>query len=212
MLWRSPSRGQRPPELIFHSRPGGRKSSCCSRSMRSRKTVEHLLADLPMPLMLVGQSDHRIVRGNDALARIFGAMARPGSQAARLISNDEDLTTLMNAGARETVGMVTRRGEAYMPVSCAEASGLAPQSGLCWLLALVDFTEQYIQQKQLQNEATTDPLTVLANRRSLSMVSKLEIARARKQQTPLAILSLDPDHFKRVNDQYGHGTGDLVLV
>jgi len=178
----------------------------------SRNTVEHLLADLPMPFMLVAQSDHRIVRGNDALAKIFGAMASPGSQAARLFSNDEDLTTVMNAGARETVGMVTRRGEAYMLVSCTEASGLAPQSGPCWLLTLVDVTEQFIQQKQLQNEATTDPLTGLANRRSFSMASELEIARARKQQTPLAILSLDLDHFKRVNDQYGHGTGDLVLI
>ena len=178
----------------------------------SRNTVEHLLADLPMPFMLVAQSDHRIVRGNDALAKIFGAMASPGSQAARLFSNDEDLPTVMTAGARETVGMMTRRGEAYMLVSCTEASGLAPQSGPCWLMTLVDVTEQYIQQKQLQNEATTDPLTSLANRRSFSMASELEIARARKQQTPLAVLSLDLDHFKRVNDQYGHGTGDLVLV
>jgi len=178
----------------------------------SRKTVEHLLADLPMPFMLVAQSDHRIVRGNDALAKIFGAMASPGSRAARLFSNDEDLTTVMSAGARDTVGMMTRHGEAYMLVSCTEASGLAPESGPCWLFTLVDVTEQYIQQKQLQSEATTDPLTGLANRRSFSMASELEIARARKQQTPLAILSLDLDHFKRVNDQYGHGTGDLVLV
>jgi diguanylate cyclase (GGDEF)-like protein len=178
----------------------------------SRTIVEQLLADLPMPFVLVTQADHRIARGNDALTKLFGAIAGPGSPVSNLFSNEEDCEALMHLGARQTVSMVTRSGVAYMLVTCSEVSGLTGHEGPCWLFTLVDVTEQYVQQKQLQSEATTDPLTGLANRRSFSMAAELEVARARKQQSPLALLSLDLDFFKRVNDKYGHATGDVVLV
>jgi diguanylate cyclase (GGDEF)-like protein len=177
----------------------------------SRKVVEHLLTDLPMPFVLVKQDDQCIARGNDALTKLFGAMSLPGSPIARLFSNDEDCAALTRGG-KQTVSMVTRSGVAYMLVTCTEVSGTADQDGPCWLFTLVDVTEQYIEQKQLQSEATTDPLTGLANRRSFSMAAELEVARARKQQSPLALLSLDLDFFKRVNDTYGHAIGDVVLV
>jgi len=118
----------------------------------------------------------------------------------------------MQAGAKQAVSMITRSGVAYMLASCSEVSDLTGEADSCWLITLVDVTEQYVQHKQLQSEATTDPLTGLANRRSFSMAAELEVARARKQQSPLALLSLDLDFFKRVNDKYGHATGDLVLV
>ncbi|MEX3978240.1 diguanylate cyclase [Paraburkholderia sp. EG287A] len=178
----------------------------------SRGVVEQLLADLPMPFVLVKQGDQRITRGNDALLKLFGAVAGPGSPVSRLFSNEEDCAALMYAGARQTVSMVTRSGVAYMLVTCSEVSGLTGQADPCWLFTLVDVTEQYVQQKQLQSEATTDPLTGLANRRSFSMAAELEVARARKQQSPLALLSFDLDFFKRVNDKFGHATGDVVLV
>jgi diguanylate cyclase (GGDEF)-like protein len=174
--------------------------------------VEQLLVDLPMPFILVTQSDHRIARGNDALRKIFGAIAGPGGPVAQLFSNEEDCTALMQTGARQTVSMVTRSGVAYMLVTCSEVSGLTSPAGPCWLFTLVDVTEQHLRHTQLQSEATTDPLTGLANRRSFSVAAELEVARARKQQSTLAVLTLDLDSFKRINDKYGHGTGDVVLV
>jgi two-component system, cell cycle response regulator len=60
--------------------------------------------------------------------------------------------------------------------------------------------------------ATTDPLTGLANRRVLLDRLAHEFERAKRYRKPLACLMVDIDHFKRVNDTYGHPVGDKVIV
>ena len=59
--------------------------------------------------------------------------------------------------------------------------------------------------------ATTDELTGLANRRELFRLLRDEITRSRRYGTPMALVLLDIDHFKQVNDTYGHPAGDAVL-
>ena len=59
--------------------------------------------------------------------------------------------------------------------------------------------------------AAQDVLTGVANRRSLMLALERELAGAQRQRVPLSLLMLDIDHFKRVNDQYGHLAGDQVL-
>lgn len=60
--------------------------------------------------------------------------------------------------------------------------------------------------------ATTDPLTGVFNRRTFIELGEQELARTRRAGTPLSLMMLDLDHFKRVNDTFGHLTGDQVLV
>jgi diguanylate cyclase (GGDEF)-like protein len=60
--------------------------------------------------------------------------------------------------------------------------------------------------------ATTDPLTTLRTRRYLDERLAREVARARRSGRPLGLLMIDVDHFKRINDTYGHGAGDLALA
>lgn len=64
---------------------------------------------------------------------------------------------------------------------------------------------------QLEAEARLDPLTGIANRRRLEEQGEQEVARARRFRRPLSMLLLDLDHFKSINDRYGHATGDHVL-
>jgi diguanylate cyclase (GGDEF)-like protein len=64
---------------------------------------------------------------------------------------------------------------------------------------------------QLEELAVTDPLTALRNRRFLYQELEREFNRARRYGHPLAVMMLDLDHFKRVNDGYGHQMGDRVL-
>lgn len=61
-------------------------------------------------------------------------------------------------------------------------------------------------------EAGTDPLTGLANRRALLARAGELISDSRRRQVPCAVAFLDLDHFKEVNDRFGHAVGDEVLV
>ncbi len=64
----------------------------------------------------------------------------------------------------------------------------------------------------MQVQATTDPLTGLKNRRALDDQLRGAEARARRNRLPLSFMLLDIDHFKHVNDRYGHQVGDQVLT
>lgn len=65
---------------------------------------------------------------------------------------------------------------------------------------------------KLQELSNTDPLTLLHNRRYMMLTLDNELQRSQRKGSPLSIIMMDIDHFKRVNDQYGHQQGDEVLV
>ncbi|TAK26486.1 MAG: GGDEF domain-containing protein [Myxococcaceae bacterium] len=77
-------------------------------------------------------------------------------------------------------------------------------------------TEAMRQHEALQDElerlARTDPLTGLLNRRRMDELGDREIERCQRSSAPLAVMLADVDHFKRINDRYGHAVGDEVLV
>lgn len=74
-----------------------------------------------------------------------------------------------------------------------------------------DITSQRQAELELKRMAQTDALTDLANRRHFMALAELEFARIRRYSEPLSVLMMDIDHFKKVNDTYGHRTGDMVL-
>jgi len=64
---------------------------------------------------------------------------------------------------------------------------------------------------EMASKVLTDPLTGCFNRRGLDQVIAHEIARARRAGSELSVLAIDVDHFKAINDTYGHVAGDIVL-
>jgi diguanylate cyclase (GGDEF)-like protein len=68
-----------------------------------------------------------------------------------------------------------------------------------------------VQTEQLERLANQDALTGLANRRTLEHLLPRELERARRYAHPISVAFADIDHFKRVNDRFGHAIGDQVL-
>ena len=77
--------------------------------------------------------------------------------------------------------------------------------------ALADLAGTAIALRDARLAAAIDPLTGCLNHGAMRERLAEEIARARRQGTPLAVTILDLDDFKRVNDTYGHPTGDALL-
>ncbi len=96
---------------------------------------------------------------------------------------------------------------------------LRNENGEVWLGGFsIDLTVEAEQRKQLQKAnqnlerlATTDALTGLANRRVLDERLEIEYQAAMRRKTPLAVVMLDLDNFKQLNDTLGHASGDAVL-
>lgn len=76
----------------------------------------------------------------------------------------------------------------------------------------IDITERKRLEEQLRQQATTDDLTGVANRRRFLELAQTETSRALRYRHPLALALIDIDHFKKINDTYGHAAGDQALL
>jgi diguanylate cyclase (GGDEF)-like protein len=77
---------------------------------------------------------------------------------------------------------------------------------------ILELQEQLVTaREQLRIQATHDALTGLFNRGAILEILEREIARSRREHTPLAVIMADLDHFKTINDTLGHQAGDAVL-
>lgn len=86
--------------------------------------------------------------------------------------------------------------------------------GFCAILAWtahVHALSVHEAEQALRRIASTDPLTHLLNRRAMTEVIEREVARSQRTRQALALILCDIDHFKRINDTWGHAAGDHVL-
>ncbi len=79
------------------------------------------------------------------------------------------------------------------------------------LMVWRDITPLKKAQIELQEQAIRDPLTGLYNRRYLQERLEVELARAKRENQPISFIMVDIDHFKNVNDAFGHSAGDVIL-
>lgn len=115
----------------------------------------------------------------------------------------------IGAVSRFEVRILTKRGEErWLDITAAtiDFDGVPAR-----LVSAFDLTERKLAEEQIQLLASTDPLTGLGNYRRLLDVLDAEVKRSERTERPFAVLLLDLDGLKKINDRYGHLTGSRAL-
>ena len=103
-----------------------------------------------------------------------------------------------------------RRDGAHFPVSVCVSPLAGQADGL--VIVFQDISERKGLEEQLRRQAVTDPLTGLNNRSGFKAAFHLALERAHRVKKSVALMFIDLDHFKRINDTLGHGVGDFLLT
>ena len=157
---------------------------------------------------------NRIVDFNRAAGMILPGLSPKsiGSVLGDTVRHPQELTDLLQTEGRDEASIRVGEGDALhfyqarlSPVTNRRRAPIGR------VLVLSDATEQILLMRRLQDLATTDELTGAYNRRHFLEVGKAEIARAWRYGHPISLIILDLDHFKLVNDTWGHEAGDHVL-
>ena len=124
--------------------------------------------------------------------------------AVALVVSLADVVLTLHGGARYTLGWYTARALSVVSSAVVLSMLIAEITGLYRALIAAN--------QRLEKQALLDGLTQIANRQAFGLRWELEWRRAERDGTPLSVLMIDIDYFKRINDTYGHGRGDACLV
>lgn len=200
------------------SRPGERATSeraTSEQTTAERERGERLMAGMELPAVLAGSSSgiEFVYRGLDLLAQRYSL-----SDAAVVVETAEVGRQVFRLGRRpwgERPSGAARRGppSGLGPV-LSKAPGLYTEPPVPDQSVIADFTNLVRVALLLdvaRHDASHDPLTGLLNRRSYEMLLEQAVSRNRRYGWPFALILLDMDEFKKVNDQRGHAAGDAAL-
>lgn len=174
----------------------------------------------PYAILLTRLSDGTIIEVNDGFVKIIGYQYDEVIGKTMLNMdiwhNPEDRTTIITEliKGNEVYGIEFpfRKKSGDIITGLFSASIIMIDNEQCILSSISDITELSQIKQRLQILATHDALTGLPNRTLLYEWFNIALTNARSKNTKLAIMSLDFDNFKPINDILGHDTGDKVLI
>ncbi len=197
------------------------------RSLRASERLNREIISGLLEGVVVVDTDTRVVLANEAAARLFGVavselVGRPLSgvpvdlldDRGRLLDADRLplARALRGEEVRSVVVRLVRRDGTLLWVE-AHANPLLDEEGELYgaVASYDDVTLRVEEDRRTRHEADTDPLTGLANRRALERTLAGALARAGARGRIAAVLMLDLDGFKKINDSHGHAAGDAAL-
>ncbi|MGH8894480.1 MAG: PAS domain S-box protein, partial [Actinomycetes bacterium] len=189
---------------------------------RSEEQFRQAMAHAPIGMALV-ELDGRFREVNRALCNLVGydedeLVGRTFQQITHPDDLEADLDNVgrLLEGSLDHYTMekryITRGGDlvwVLLAVSVAREEGDRPAY---FVAQIQDITDARAEQQELQRKALHDPLTGLPNRDLLMDHLSHALLRSARSGTSIAVMFCDLDHFKTVNDTYGHEAGDLLLV
>ncbi|MDH1441883.1 sensor domain-containing diguanylate cyclase [Pseudomonas sp. GD03721] len=183
-----------------------------------------LLGSVNAVLWAFDWHEQRMIYVSPAYERIFGRsaallLADYGEWRNSIYPDDldyaaESMAKVLETGAVESREYRIIRADGQLRW-LSDKCFVSPLPGVDKGSVIVGIAEDITEKKRLEGElhrlATTDVLTQSSNRRHFFECARREFEHARKFGSPLTFLLLDLDDFKKINDQYGHQTGDEVL-
>jgi diguanylate cyclase (GGDEF)-like protein len=154
-------------------------------------------------LALAVRADAMLVRSADGWSM---GRTHVAHQAERWTSRPRALAALPLRTAHDTIGVLavwTSRAPAFHPEWLELLHMMAPYAAI--------HLQHAVQYGSIKESAARDPLTMLRNRRAFEEVFTAETSRFERYGRPLSLMMLDLDHFKGINDRFGHEAGDEVL-
>jgi diguanylate cyclase (GGDEF)-like protein len=173
-----------------------------------------LFDGMDYPAMVLADS-LMVVKANKAAARLFpqaGDGRRYAPLSSLFASEEELIDRLMETGeSLVEVGVDPEKRFFSAKLTRLNLKENVVKKDYGYLLVLSDITSHVNLVRNLRIEASTDPLTGLLNRRSFYEASQSTMENAVATGDTISLIMIDIDHYKNVNDAYGHQIGDLVL-
>ncbi|HSM21324.1 MAG TPA: diguanylate cyclase, partial [Rubrivivax sp.] len=210
----------RPQRLLATLSDSGERHEALERQRLSASLFQHLHEGL-----LITDGDMRVLDANPAYSAILGvprdellgsvpSLLRPAPADPIARQQRAAMWAALRAGGHWRGELVERRrnGETCT-LQTTVSSVLGPDLEVRYrVLVISDITEQRVQRERLERQAHFDELTRLPNRVRLSHLLDDAMRAADRDGTLLAVCYLDLDHFKPVNDRFGHAAGDRLLA
>lgn len=187
----------------------------------SEKRFHSTFASAPIGMAILGL-DGAFIQVNEALADILGYTVKQlQKKTLQQITYPEDLEKDLSQLQQLRDGLIKsyqlekryfhKNGNLIWVLLSASVVRDDDDKALYFIAQIQDITERKYLMDLFVNQARVDYLTNLSNRRYFMEQAEEELHRAQRYKMPLSLLMLDIDHFKLINDSYGHKTGDQVL-